>query len=180
MGIKKIITWAKCALVALTGMSVLSVGSLLYYAGDLGKTDVVVRRMWNSLVYLSGLKELKQKDFGHLEVHGLVSVYDGDTFTCHIDGLHPLIGESIGVRIRGIDTPEMRDERANIKAKAIQARDYLRRRMVTAEKIELRNVERDKYFRILADVYLNDILISKELIAKGLAKPYDGGTKIDW
>jgi hypothetical protein len=174
--VRKIKRWAY----ALSGISALGLGGIFYYAGTIGKTDVVGRRLWNTVVYATGFSILEQNDFGSLKVYGLVSVYDGDTFTCDIDGLHPIVGERIGVRIRGIDTPEMRDQRPGIKAKAVRARDYLRRRLVTAEVIELRRVERDKYFRILADVHVDDVLISRELVAKGLAKRYDGGTKSEW
>lgn len=166
--------------VGLAGVSALSLGSIFYYAGTIGKTDIVGRRLWNTAVYATGFSVLEQKDFGTLVVHGLVSVYDGDTFTCDLDGLHPLIGERVGIRVRGIDTPEMKDERPDVKRKAIRARDYVRQRLVTAEKIELKKVERDKYFRILADVWVDDVLLSKELLVKGLAKPYDGGTKDAW
>jgi len=172
--------WIKRGLYALVGTSALSLGGIFYYAGSVGKTDLVARRLWNTVVYSVGLSEFQQKSFGNLEVHGLVSVYDGDTFICNLHGLHPLIGEKVGVRIRGIDTPEMKNPDANIQKKAIEARDYVRRRLVTAEKIELRHLERDKYFRILAEVWVDDVLLSKELIAKGLAKPYDGGTKEAW
>ena len=162
------------------GISLLSLGAIFYYAGTIGKTDVLARRVWNTLVYTAGLSSLEQTDFGNLEVHGLVAVYDGDTFTCDLEGLHPLIGERIGIRIRGIDTPEMNDDRPDIKSKAITARDYVHKRLVTAHKIILRNVERDKYFRILADVEVDGILLSRELLAKKLAKVYDGGTKTEW
>lgn len=171
---------AKRLLVGLIGVSAMSLAGIFYYAGTLGKTDVVGRRLWNTFVYATGFSMLEQKDFGTLEVHGLVSVYDGDTFTCDIDGLHPLIGERVSIRVRGIDTPEMRDDRPEVLKKAIQARDHVRKRLVTAEKIELKRVERDKYFRILADVWIDGVLLSRELVAKGLAKPYDGGTKSSW
>jgi micrococcal nuclease len=174
------VKWVKRASVAFAGMSVLSLGSIFYYAGSIGKTDILARRLWNTVVYATGLSSLEQKDFGRLEVHGLVSVYDGDTFTCDIEGLHPLIGERISIRIRGVDTPEMKDERPEMHEKAIVARDYVHRRLVTAEKIILDNVERDKYFRILADVYVDEVLLSRELLARDLAKPYDGGTKEAW
>ena len=162
------------------GVSVLSLGTVFYYAGTIGKTDILARRVWNTLVYTTGLSSLEQTDFGNLEVHGLVAVYDGDTFTCDLEGLHPLIGERIGIRIRGIDTPEMNDDRPNIRDKAIAARDYVHKRLVTARKIVLRNVERDKYFRILADVEVDGVQLSRELLAKKLAKVYDGGTKTEW
>jgi endonuclease YncB( thermonuclease family) len=74
----------------------------------------------------------------------------------------------------------MTDDRPDIKRKAIAARDHLRQRLVTAEEILLKNVARDKYFRVLADIWVDGISIQRELIAKGLAKPYDGGTKSSW
>ena len=50
-----------------------------------------------------------------------------------------------------------------------------------ATQIELRNLARDKYFRILADVYVNGQLLADALKEKGLAKDYDGeGPKPTW
>ena len=34
--------------------------------------------------------------------------------------------------------------------------------------------------RILADVQVDGVSLGEELIKKGLAKPYDGGTKSGW
>ena len=173
---KRIKRWS----IALCGLSILSLGGLFYYAGTLGKTDIVFRRLWNTIVYASGLSQLKQIGFGDLEIHGVVSVYDGDTFTCDIDGLHPLIGERIGVRIKGIDTPEINDQRPHIKSKAIQAQRHLQKRLLTANKIELKSPERDKYFRVIADVFVDDVSMGREMLAKGFAKAYDGGKKSSW
>jgi endonuclease YncB( thermonuclease family) len=173
---KRIKRWS----LALCGLSALSLCSLFYYAGTLGKTDIVFRRLWNTAVYASGLSQLKQTGFGDLELHGLVSVYDGDTFTCDIDGVHPLMGERIGIRIKGIDTPEMNDQRPHVKSKAVLAKRHLQRRLLTADKIELKDLERDKYFRILAEVLVDGVSMGREMVAKGLARPYDGGTKSSW
>ncbi len=90
------------------------------------------------------------------------------------------MGERIGVRVRGIDTPEITDQDPKIKQNAILAKEYVQRRLTTAKTIILKNIERDKYFRILADVEVDDVSLSRELLAKGLAKPYDGGTKEQW
>jgi endonuclease YncB( thermonuclease family) len=40
--------------------------------------------------------------------------YDGDTMTVNIPGVHPLFGNEIGIRVRGIDTLEIR---GNIRLK---------------------------------------------------------------
>ena len=44
--------------------------------------------------------------------------------------------------------------------------------------IELRNIKRGKYFRIVADVYLDgNVSYAKEMLKLGLAVPYNGGHK---
>ncbi len=50
-----------------------------------------------------------------------------------------------------------------------------------AETIDLKNIERGKYFRIVADVFVDGESLANELIEAGMAVPYDGGTKTkDW
>ena len=47
-----------------------------------------------------------------------------------------------------------------------------------AERIDLKNASRGKYFRIVAKVEADGIDLSAYLIAKDLAVSYDGGTKV--
>ena len=50
-----------------------------------------------------------------------------------------------------------------------------------AERVDLKNIERGKYFRIVADVIVDGESLADILIETGLAVPYDGGTKgKDW
>ena len=50
-----------------------------------------------------------------------------------------------------------------------------------AETINLKNIERGKYFRIVADVFVDGKSLADELIEAGLAVADDGGTKTkDW
>jgi endonuclease YncB( thermonuclease family) len=123
---------------------------------------------------------LAEEGYGTLFCNKLVRVYDGDTITCDINSVHPLLGKSISIRINGIDTPEMRDRRPEIKYLAEQARDIVYFKLSNAQVIELRNVSRGKYFRIVADVYADGESISAILLKANLAKPYDGGTKSGW
>jgi len=44
----------------------------------------------------------------------------------------------------------------------------------------LRNIDRGKYFRIVADVYIDGKSLAQMLLTKGLAKVYDGGKKSEW
>jgi len=115
-----------------------------------------------------------------LIVSKVLRVYDGDTFYCDVNTVHPLLGKDIGIRINGIDTPEMKGSSPEVKALAIKARDLVANKLQNARVIELRNIKRGKYFRIVADVYADGVNIADLLIQAGLAKPYDGGTKEDW
>lgn len=118
--------------------------------------------------------------YGDAVVAEVTSIYDGDTFRCNIAGYPEIAGERIGIRINGIDTPEMRDSRPAIKALARKAKQYTVQRLREGAEIVLRNMQRGKYFRIVADVYVDGSSLGEELITAGLAKPYDGGKKPKW
>lgn len=120
------------------------------------------------------------KLYGKAKISEVRSIYDGDTFKCTIKSWPVIIGEDIGVRVAGVDCPEMRDPNPEIKAKAQEAKQYTVARLREGKNIWLMNMRRDKYFRILADVSIDGKDLGKELIEKGLAKPYDGGTKEAW
>ncbi|GAA78057.1 hypothetical protein P20495_0547 [Pseudoalteromonas sp. BSi20495] len=51
----------------------------------------------------------------------------------------------------------------------------------SAKAIELRNTKRGKYFRIVADVFVDNKNLTDILISSGLGVSYGGGTKAkDW
>jgi len=53
--------------------------------------------------------------------------------------------------------------------------------LLAAESITLKNVQRGKYFRLVASVEADGQDVSDLLIQEGLAVVYDGGTKVkDW
>ncbi|MFN9066796.1 MAG: thermonuclease family protein [Bdellovibrionales bacterium] len=109
--------------------------------------------------------------------------YDGDTLTVNIPNVHPLIGNKISVRVNGIDAPEKRGVKPCEKDRARTAQKLVQSLLKSAQRIDLRNVQRDKYFRILAEVWVDDLSIAEILIKNGLALPYDGGTKsldVNW
>ncbi len=110
----------------------------------------------------------------------LVRVVDGDTIVVNINGWPPIIGFNIGVRVAGCDTPELRDKRPGIREKAFQAKRFVSSLLAEAKVVELRNIRRGKYFRLVADVYADGRNISSILINSGLAHPYDGGTRSSW
>ena len=91
-----------------------------------------------------------------------------------IPDVHPLLGEKIGVRLARIDAPEVRTKCDAEKKKGIEARDALVERLSQAKVIDLREVERGKYFRLVAEVIADGENMSDLLLALGLAWPYDG------
>lgn len=111
----------------------------------------------------------------------LHSCYDGDTCKVTIPGLPPVVGREIPIRFRGIDTPEIRGECAAEKSRALLARDRLNEVMQQAGTIALRNVERGRYFRLVADVYADGVDVAGLMLREGHARPYSGrGRRPDW
>lgn len=108
--------------------------------------------------------------------------YDGDTLRFQIPGVHPLIGENVSVRVSGIDTPEIKGKGRCESDRAKEARDLVASLLRNAKQIELRNVDRDKYFRINAEVIADGTSVGQTLLKKRLAYAYGGGTKerINW
>lgn len=104
----------------------------------------------------------------------ILKINDGDTFHVNIEGWPDIIGKNIGVRIRGIDTPD------KPCVKKYEARAFLTKKLYNGSRIELKDIKRDKYFRILADVLIDDENVGAQLLEAGLAKPYNGGTKESW
>ena len=110
--------------------------------------------------------------------------HDGDTVTVDIPGVHPLLGKGISVRVAGVDTPEITSKNSCERKKAKLAKDFTAELLKKAYRIDLMNVEKDKYFRIVADVIFDGKSLGKYLLntTVKIAVPYDGGTKakVNW
>ena len=119
------------------------------------------------------------ESYGNAEVT-FIKNYDGDTITVSIPAYPEIIGKKISIRINGIDTPEMRGTKGLLKEKARNAKKLVASLCRKAKKLELRNMQRGKYFRIVADVYADGKSVADALIKNELAKKYDGGTKPVW
>jgi micrococcal nuclease len=125
-----------------------------------------------------------------LLVKKITSVYDGDTFRAEIantsDTFRAEIANTsdtfspIAVRVRGIDAPEIRGACETEKRAAIDSRESLKKKLYAAKKIELVNVGRDKYFRLLADVRADNLDLGSYPILGGHARRYTGGKRKGW
>lgn len=121
------------------------------------------------------------QNFGELTVSAVTSIYDGDTFRANIQSVHPIIGDRISIRLAGIDTPELRGKCDQEKQLARKAKQFTVQQLRSAKQIRLKNITRGKYFRIIADVYVDGHSLNEALIKNQLAVRYSGGTKSkDW
>lgn len=111
-----------------------------------------------------------------------LSNYDGDTVRFDIPNVHALLGQNASIRVNHIDTPEMRGKGVCEKSLAMQAREYVASVLKNAKNIELRNIDRGKYFRIVADIYADEKNLSDLLVEEGYAVAYGGGKKpkVNW
>ena len=105
------------------------------------------------------------------ETARVLSVHDGDTITVRVDG------RTEKVRLVGIDTPELQDERPEYREAGYAARNYARSRLggetVTLETDPLQ-ADRDGYARLLRYVILDDgTNVNEDLVRKGYARVYD-------
>lgn len=113
----------------------------------------------------------------------VVSVYDGDTFTINLpDTIPDVFGRGLSVRIRHIDTAELKSSNKCERDVAIQAKNVTTQLLKSAEQIYLEDVGRDKYFRIDAVVLADGVSVGQVLLDRNLAVSYDGETKksVDW
>lgn len=108
----------------------------------------------------------------------ILTVTDGDTFRARVE-VWPGVEVQTAVRLRGIDTPEIRGKCAAERAKAIAARERLRTLLVGD--VLITDVEPDKFSgRVDATVMVDGRNLSHVLIAEGIARPYNGGTRQGW
>lgn len=113
-------------------------------------------------------------------INEVINVYDGDTFRVNIDEFPPIIGENIAIRILGIDTPEIKGNCQQERQLAIKARDFTRKYLNSGSVISLTDLKRDKYFRILANVYIDGKNLGDALLMQNLAVVYLGKKKFNW
>jgi endonuclease YncB( thermonuclease family) len=114
--------------------------------------------------------------------YNVTGVYDGDTFYIEMPGLPPEL-KRIGVRVRGIDTAEMRGKCNEERRTAAGAKLFTTRMLkLSGNKVTLQGLKWDKYGgRVGADVFLsNGENLAQLMIKQGYARPYTGGKRAGW
>lgn len=114
-----------------------------------------------------------------------VKNYDGDTITVNVPDVHPFFGKGLNVRLRGIDTPEIRGKTPCEKDWGRSAKKLVESELSHAKRIDLKinhKKKLDKYGRLLALVIYDNKDLAETLLKNHMAIRYDGGTKpkVDW
>lgn len=121
---------------------------------------------------------------GPYEAH-VDSVTDGDTIKVTVFKWPGETEEEV-VRIRGLDTPEIRGKCQAEKDLAQAAKQYLTQLIEAQNKrvrltvIGCNQSEGGGFGRCLAHVYVGTSLVSDELIRVGLARPNEGEERSSW
>jgi endonuclease YncB( thermonuclease family) len=107
-------------------------------------------------------------------------IVDGDTFA----GVVKLQGETditVRVRIRNIDTPEIKGQCESEVRAAYRAKDRLGQLLPVGAVVDLQNIKDDKYLgRIDANVFYDGRDVGDVLVREQLARSYDGGRRGSW
>jgi endonuclease YncB( thermonuclease family) len=113
----------------------------------------------------------------------VVNVYDGDTIDIVSNELNcPVVNKMFlfRIRIKHIDTPELRTKNKDEKALAKKAKqvmeDLVLNKFVTLEDV----LHEKKWGRILAVVKVNGVNVADQMLQLGHARPYEGGHKEEW
>lgn len=124
--------------------------------------------------------QAKDMTYGDVPVAAVTSIYDADTFRVTITGWPAIIGERVPVRVLGVDAPEIRGKCQAEKVAARKAKQFTVAALRGGKSIVLHDIQRGKYFRILARVSIDGKDLARQLIDAGLARAYDGGTRQGW
>tara|TARA_R110000796_G_scaffold17656_2_gene54217 strand:- start:27457 stop:27813 length:357 start_codon:yes stop_codon:yes gene_type:complete len=99
----------------------------------------------------------------------VLSAYDGDTVKVKID-LGFSIFSVVVLRLKGIDTPELRGGTPETKAAGRAARDFTRSKLVGQWcLVQTEQDKKGKYGRYIAEIILNGISFNNLLVAEGHA-----------
>jgi len=109
-------------------------------------------------------------------------IIDGDTFMANVllaDGIEVM---SVSVRLRNVDTPELKGKCESEIIRAEYAKQRLSELIPVGSTIEIKNVKNDKYRgRIDANVFdSKNRDVGMILIKENVGRPYSGGKRESW
>jgi len=98
---------------------------------------------------------ISTKTYESIQIDEITSIYDGNTFRVNIKGYPIIVGERMVIRTKGINTPELRGKCEKEKVLARKAKARTLKLLRDANVVEFRGLMRGKYFRIIADVFVD-------------------------
>ena len=109
-------------------------------------------------------------------------IIDGDTFVGDVFMKNNAVVNSVKVRLRNVDTPEIHGQCAEEIAKAQSARRRLGELIPVGSVVEIKNIKDDKYAgRIDANVYdKSGRDVGSVLVKEKYGRAYSGGRRQSW
>lgn len=106
----------------------------------------------------------------------IVKVVDGDTVKAECPN-----GARGNLRLMGFDTPETRRPGCSLEKRlGLLAQSHLETVLIGARSIVPQTHGRDKYNRVLTQLYVDGTDIADIMVGAGLAVYYAGGKRINW
>ncbi len=103
----------------------------------------------------------------HIPVKKIISIHDGDTVKVVNNK-----GETVKIRLYGIDAPELKQQYGKSAQKCLSQLISNKTITYVPEKRFSNSSSKDKYGRVVAVLYNEDININREMIKKGCAWNY--------
>ena len=110
------------------------------------------------------------------QIKEVVRVIDGDTVDVIID-LGFSLTKKERVRLAGIDAPESRTTDLQVKEFGLDAKEFLERRLADCPSLWVKTEKDGKYGRMLGWIMCGQMNINEEMVSRGYAWQYDGGSK---
>lgn len=104
----------------------------------------------------------------------------------HTQWSTPVFGDGLPIRLLNIDTPELRSRCKTPELKDEEkrlgriSRDYLIDQLQQATAIQITHLERGSFFRVVADVYVDNRWLNERMVAAGHAVGVYDNSSADW
>ena len=108
----------------------------------------------------------------------VIKITDGDTLDVIVD-LGFSVFTKVKLRLDGINTPESRTRDLREKRLGLEAKRFTKEFLKSGE-CEVKTNKKGKFGRWLAEVFVDDKSLNKELIKANLAREYHGEKRSKW
>jgi len=94
-------------------------------------------------------------------VDDLLETHDGNTFSANLHGIHPVFGNALRIKARGVSVESIKNSDSKKASLAFRQWHRFSELLKEAKIVEVRDLERGTNgFWVLADVYIDGVLFS--------------------